>query len=183
LYAKLVIRLGFCLLLVLAASSCVGESSEVAAAKAHYINAKAGLVEAQAEQIKVQTRHIEAEAELVKQSQEAKLALRREQTQKLVQLARILLPWALGFSGIAMLVAVSGIVSRQLIEADRQRQEDRARALSEERRLLQVWVAAARHPVASPDSGGDGHKPAAIVDMSRVDILQLLQRLREQYPV
>jgi hypothetical protein len=183
LYAKLVIRLGFCLLLVLAASSCVGESSEVAAAKAHYINAKAGLVEAQVAQTEAQTRQVEKEIESTQQIQEANMALRREQTEKLVQLACTLLPWALGFGGIAMLVAVSGIVSRQLIEADRQRREARAETLNEERRLLQVWVTAARHPVASPDSGGDGHKPAAIVDMSRVDILQLLHQLRERYPV
>ncbi|HUX75586.1 MAG TPA: hypothetical protein VMY40_02955 [Anaerolineae bacterium] len=182
-FSKLVIRLGFCLLLVLAASSCVGESSEVAAAKAHYINARAELVEAQVAQTEAQTRQVEEEIESTQQIQEANMALRREQTQKLVQLACTLLPWMLGFSGVALCVAVSGIVGRHLIEADRQRQEDRARALSEERRLLQVWVTAARHPVTSPGSGGDGHKPAAIVDMSRVDILQLLQRLREQYPV
>jgi hypothetical protein len=181
--AKHVIRLGLCLVLLLAASSCIGESPEVAAAKARYIDAKAELVEAQAEQIKVQIRRTVEEAELVKQSREAELALRREQTEKLVQLACALLPWMLGVSGVALCLAVSGIVGRHLIEADRQRQEARAEALGEERRLLQVWVTAARHPVASPDSGGDGHKPAAIVDMSRVDMLQLLQRLREQYPV
>jgi hypothetical protein len=183
LIAKHVIRLGLGLLLILAASSCVGESSEVAAAKAHYINAKAELVEAQAEEIKVETRRTVDETQLAQQSRKAELALRREQTQKLVQLACTLLPWMLGFSGVGLCVAVSGIVGRQLIEADRQRQEARAEALNEERRLLQVWVTAARHPVASPDLGGDGHKPAAIVDMSRVDTLQLLHQLREQYPV
>lgn len=183
LFAKHVIRLGLCLVLVLAVSSCVGESPEVAEARAHYIDAKAELVEAQAEEIKVQTRRTVEETELANESRKAELALRREQTQKLVQLACTLLPWMLGFSGVALCVAVSGIVGRQLIEADRQRQAARAEALGAERRLLQVWVTAARHPVASPDLGGDGHKPAAIVDMRRVDTLQLLQRLREQYPV
>jgi hypothetical protein len=183
LIAKHVIRLGLGLLLVLAASSCIGESPEVAVAKAHYVDARAELVEAQVEQTKAQTRQIEEDRESAQQIQEANMALRREQTQELVQLACTLLPWVLGFSGVALCAAVSGIVGRHLIEADRQRQEARAEALGEERRLLQVWVTAARHPVASPDSGGDGHKPAAIVDMSRVDMLQLLQRLREQYPV
>jgi hypothetical protein len=183
LLAKHVIRLGLGLVLVLAASSCIGESPEVAAAKARYIDAKAELVEAQAEEIKMQTRRTVDETQLAQQSRKAELALRREHTQELVQLACTLLPWMLGFSGVALCAAVSGIVGRQLIEAERQRQEARAETLNEERRLLQVWVTAARHPVASPDSGGDGHKPAAIVDMSRVDMLQLLQRLREQYPV
>jgi hypothetical protein len=183
LIAKHVIRLSLGLLLVLAASSCIGESPEVAGAKAHYINARAELVEAQVAQTEAQTRQVEKETESTQQIQEANMALRREQTGKLVQLACALLPWMLGFSGVGLCVAVSGIVGRQLIEADRQRQEARAEALNEERRLLQVWVTAARHPVASPDSGGDGHKPAAIVDMSRVDTLQLLHQLREQYPV
>jgi hypothetical protein len=183
LLAKHVIRLGLGLVLVLAASSCIGESPEVAAAKARYIDAKAELVEAQAEEIKMQTRRTVDETQLAQQSRKAELALRREHTQELVQLACTLLPWILGFSGVALCAAVSGIVGWQLIEAERQRQEARAETLNEERRLLQVWVTAARHPVASPDSGGDGHKPAAIVDMSRVDMLQLLQRLREQYPV
>jgi hypothetical protein len=183
LIAKHAIRLGLCLVLVLVASSCIGERPEVAVAKAHYVDAKAELVEAQVEQTKVQTRQIEEDRESAQRIQEANMALRREQTQKLVQLACTLLPWMLGVSGVALCMAVSGIVGRQLIEADRQRQEARAETLNEERRLLQVWVTAARHPVALPGSGGDGHKPAAIVDMSRVDTLQLLQRLREQYPV
>ena len=68
LIAKHVIRLGLCLVLVLAATSCIGESPEVAAAKARYIDAKAELVEAQAEQIKMQTRHTDEETELANQS-------------------------------------------------------------------------------------------------------------------
>lgn len=182
-FAKLVIKLGLCLLLTLAATSCIGGSPEVASARAHYIDAKARLIEAQVAQTKAQTSQIEQQTQLAQQTQEENMALRREQSRKLVELAQTLLPWALGFSGAALCVAVAGIIGRRLIEADRQRQEARARALKEERRLVQVWIAATRRPVTAPDSGGDGRKPAVLVDTSKVDILQLLHQLREQYPV
>jgi hypothetical protein len=181
--AKRMIKLGLCLLLALAASACIGESPEVAEAKADYIEAKAELVGAEAAQTEAKTRQIEEQTESAKQYQEGKMALLRECSQALVQLAQILLPWALGFVGAALVVALSGLIGRHVIEAERQRQQARAQALREERRLMEVWAAAVRHPVPLADSGGDGHKPATIAGKDKVDILQLLQRLREQYPV
>jgi hypothetical protein len=169
--ARHMVRLGLCLLLAMAASACIGESPELARAKADYVGARAGLVEAEAAQIENQTA-------LDKESREAEMALRRERSQALVQLAQTVLPWALGLGGAALVVAVSGIVGHRLIEAERQRQEARAQALREERRLLQVWVAAARQPIPLPGAGGDGRKPAVSADMGNVDILKLLRQLQ-----